>query len=65
MKSKIKNLKFEDVENCLRQDLYNGFCTTCKDWTRDYTEHDAENYKCPVCGNTTVQGALNLLLKYF
>jgi Zn finger protein HypA/HybF involved in hydrogenase expression len=34
-----------------------GWCTTCRSFTRDYTEPDAENYDCPVCGNHTVVGA--------
>lgn len=41
---------------------YEGFCTTCKDFTRDQTEPDAEGYDCPVCGGKTVVGAENALL---
>lgn len=41
---------------------YTGWCTTCKDFTRDSTEPDAENYRCPVCKLWTVIGAENALL---
>ena len=38
-------------------ETYQGWCTTCRDFTRDCTEPDAENYDCPVCGGDTVMGA--------
>lgn len=43
-------------------DTSTGFCTTCKDFTRDCTEPDAEDYKCPVCDLMTVVGAEQALI---
>lgn len=40
----------------MRED-YMGWCTNCKDITRDSTEPDAEGYDCPECEENTVQGA--------
>lgn len=47
------------VEMC---DSYMGYCKTCKEFTRDSTEPDAENYDCPVCENLTVVGAEDALV---
>ena len=33
-----------------------GWCTGCKELTRDMTEPDAEDYDCPKCGEDTVMG---------
>jgi Zn finger protein HypA/HybF involved in hydrogenase expression len=41
---------------------YTGWCTTCKEFTREHTEPDAEGYKCPVCDGLTVIGAEDALL---
>jgi predicted RNA-binding Zn-ribbon protein involved in translation (DUF1610 family) len=43
-------------------DEYRGWCTTCKDFTRDSTEPDACEYDCPECGENTVYGAEEALL---
>ncbi len=36
---------------------YTGWCTSCKEFTRDSTEPDAEGYDCPACEQNTVMGA--------
>ena len=38
-------------------DSYEGYCTECKDFTRETTEPDAEGYDCPKCDGDTVMGA--------
>lgn len=40
-----------------------GWCTNCKEFTRDQTEPDAEYYECPECGMRTVFGAEEALLR--
>jgi predicted RNA-binding Zn-ribbon protein involved in translation (DUF1610 family) len=50
-------------EDFLRADSdYIGWCTTCKDFTREETEPDAECYDCPECGEDTVMGTENALM---
>jgi Zn finger protein HypA/HybF involved in hydrogenase expression len=44
-------------------DNYTGWCTKCKDFTRDSTEPDAEGYDCPECEQDTVIGAENALIQ--
>ena len=39
-----------------------GFCTSCKDFTRDCCEPDACNYPCPECEQRTVYGAEEALM---
>jgi hypothetical protein len=41
---------------------YEGWCTTCEEFTRESTEPDAEEYDCPACGEDTVMGAEQALL---
>jgi Zn finger protein HypA/HybF involved in hydrogenase expression len=41
---------------------YTGWCTSCKEFTRDSTEPDAEGYNCPECEQNTVVGAENALI---
>ena len=41
---------------------YSGWCTTCREFTREETEPDAEEYECPVCEENTVMGAEQALL---
>lgn len=36
---------------------YEGFCTTCGDFTRGECEPDGREYECPDCGERTVYGA--------
>ena len=44
-------------------DSYTGWCTNCKEFTRDCTEPDAEGYDCPECEKNTVIGAEDALLQ--
>lgn len=44
------------------EDSYEGWCTSCEDFTRDMTEPDAEGYDCPCCHGMTVVGTMNALL---
>jgi hypothetical protein len=39
-----------------------GYCITCKEFTRECTEPDAEGYDCPECGKNTVMGAEQALV---
>ena len=50
-------------ENQLHEhmDAMDGYCTTCKKWTAEGVEPDAEGYECPVCEQPTVLGAENAL----
>jgi hypothetical protein len=41
---------------------YIGWCSVCKEFTRESTEPDAEDYDCPVCGEDSVMGAEQALL---
>lgn len=41
---------------------YTGWCVICKEFTRDHTEPDAENYDCPGCDNHTVMGAEHAMI---
>ena len=47
---------FDATEN------YLGWCTGCKEFTRDCTEPDAHGYSCPKCECYTVIGAEDALL---
>jgi len=39
-----------------------GWCTSCKEFTRDCTEPDAEDYDCPKCRQFTVVGAMQAVI---
>lgn len=39
-----------------------GYCRNCKDFTNDYVEPDARNYKCDNCGRSAVFGAEEALM---
>ena len=39
-----------------------GWCPTCKEFTREATEPDAEGYDCPVCDGHEVVGAEDALI---
>jgi hypothetical protein len=41
---------------------YMGWCPNCKDFTREGTEPDAEQYDCPECEENCVVGAEDALL---
>ena len=47
----------DDYEDAVER--YLGWCTSCKDFTREQTEPDAEEYLCPICDEDTVFGAEN------
>lgn len=53
---KLTTEEYHNYENS-----YQGFCTTCQEFTRDCTEPDAENYDCPVCEENTVVGTMTAL----
>jgi hypothetical protein len=40
-----------------------GFCLNCREFTRDCTEPDAENYDCPKCRGRRVFGAEQALIR--
>jgi hypothetical protein len=45
-------------------DSYAGYCTDCKDITRDSdTEPDATDYECPDCEEMTCMGIEQALLE--
>ena len=46
-----------------KENGYEGFCTSCQDWTRLQTEADAEGYDCPQCEQNTVVGALSWFME--
>jgi predicted RNA-binding Zn-ribbon protein involved in translation (DUF1610 family) len=50
----------EDYEQAVES--YTGWCFSCRGFTREMTEPDAEGYICPDCGEATVMGAENALL---
>jgi Zn finger protein HypA/HybF involved in hydrogenase expression len=54
------SVTFEEFEEAQSNDM--GYCTECKDFTRECTEPDAENYDCPECGSYTVFGAKQAML---
>ena len=43
-------------------DAMEGFCISCKDFTRDMVEPDAAKYECPECEKKTVYGTEDCLL---
>lgn len=45
------------------RDNYEGWCTSCQEWTRGETEPDAIEYDCPDCGGETVIGAEEALIE--
>ena len=42
---------------------YMGWCSVCKEFTRDTTEPDATGYDCPKCGQNEVVGAEQALIE--
>lgn len=44
------------------EDSFMGWCPHCKEFTRDTTEADAENYDCPECGENDVMGVMNAMM---
>lgn len=56
---------FDEQEWLDMRESYQGYCKHCKEWTRDCTEPDAEDYDCPVCGNNSVIGAEMYLMEMY
>ena len=53
-----------EPEYLAHSDAMDGFCTTCNAVTRDGdTEPDARRYECPVCGELTVYGVEEALMR--
>lgn len=65
---KMRGFKMKDVTAVTMEDYidatenYTGFCKECKEFTRDCTEPDAQDYDCPVCENNSVVGAEDALI---
>jgi Zn finger protein HypA/HybF involved in hydrogenase expression len=62
---KINLPTFEDLEQHIKSDDYEGWCTRCNDWTHDSCEPDAEYYECPNCDQPTCFGAEQLLILFY
>jgi hypothetical protein len=41
---------------------YEGWCTTCQEFTALEVEPDAQGYPCEVCGENTVMGTEEALM---
>lgn len=48
---------FQEAQEC-----YLGWCSICKEFSRECCEPDAREYDCPTCGNNTVYGAEEALM---
>lgn len=57
MSKKISLARYEKAVEC-----FEGYCTTCKKFTRGETEGDGYAYECPVCGDNSVLGVEQALL---
>ena len=57
-----ESTRIPEAEYAEATESYQGWCKSCKKFTRDMTEPDARNYKCPVCDQHTVVGAENALI---
>lgn len=55
LKGKMTTVTEEQYQDAVDNDM--GWCTICKDFTRECTEPDAENYDCPNCQSHSVIGA--------
>lgn len=42
---------------------YQGWCTSCRNFTNYNVEPDAENYECEICSQNTVMGAENAIIQ--
>lgn len=56
----MRTVDIAEYEEATESNL--GWCTSCKEFTRDCTEPDAEKYDCPACEAYTVFGAEQGLL---
>lgn len=57
--------KIDEDEYLEATESYSGWCTSCKEFTRENTEPDAEGYDCPKCLERNVVGAEDALLRGF
>lgn len=55
IKMKCTRVDHEDFVDA--QESYMGWCSNCKEFTRECCEPDAREYDCPECGKNTVYGA--------
>lgn len=63
LKAGVRVLTKVTMEEYLEaRENYQGWCTTCQEFTRDETEPDAEGYECPKCEQNTVVGAEDALM---
>ena len=51
-----------EAEYADANDEHMGYCPDCEDFTRECTEPDARQYKCPVCESRHVVGAEEALV---
>jgi hypothetical protein len=56
----LKTMSEDDFQDACNEDQ--GFCTVCREFTRDCCEPDAECYACEECGEDTVFGAEQALI---
>ena len=60
---KAKTIVITEAEWLRCRESYEGYCTTCGEFTRDCTEPDAREYDCPACEQNTVYGAEEALFE--
>lgn len=53
-------VKFDRYAEAL--DANEGYCTTCRDFTRQATHPEALSETCPTCGQRTVYGAAAVVM---
>lgn len=59
--AKLKQIKFVRYRNALENNQ--GWCKTCRKFTGEDIEPDAEGEDCEECGEDNVVGAENALLR--
>jgi Zn finger protein HypA/HybF involved in hydrogenase expression len=58
----VKTTTIDESNYADATENYRGWCIDCKEFTRDNTEPDAENYDCPQCLQRNVVGAEQAML---
>lgn len=58
----VEVTEVEEVDYHEATESYTGWCTECREFTRECTEPDAEGYDCPQCRGRTVVGAEQALI---
>jgi hypothetical protein len=56
-KPKFSTFCVDESEYIEATENYTGWCPVCEEFTRDDTEPDAEDYRCPSCDERHVMGA--------